>query len=157
LAKENLEALNLALVRDEFDADTFDPNPDNEQNIEENIKAPVDTFGEGNESNMTLSAVPICDVPTSSRIEWRLYYTEEDLRALMSKLINLLEYPNHKDISHIDLAICDSAIMDEEGNARVTDEVIKNDQMFESLDAMKFFFLGLRGTTPSAILCCKVK
>jgi hypothetical protein len=152
LAKENLEALNLALVRDEFDADTFDPNPDNEQNIdendassssesdEENIKAPVDTFGEGNESNMTLSAVPICDVPTSSRIEWRLYYTEEDLRALMSKLINLLEYPNHKDISHIDLAVCDSAIMDEEGNARVTDEVIKNGQMFESLDAMKFFF-----------------
>jgi hypothetical protein len=84
--------------------------------------------------------VSICDVPTSSRIDWRLYYTEEDLMALMSKLINLLEYPNHKDISHIDLDVCDSAIMDEEGNARVTDEVIKNGQMFESLDAMKFFF-----------------
>jgi hypothetical protein len=30
LAKANSEALSLALVRDEFDADTFDENPGNE-------------------------------------------------------------------------------------------------------------------------------
>jgi maltodextrin utilization protein YvdJ len=36
LAKTNSESLNLAVVRDEFDADTFDENLDNEQHIEEN-------------------------------------------------------------------------------------------------------------------------
>jgi hypothetical protein len=72
LAKANSEAVNLALVRDEFDGDTFDPNPSNEQNVDENDEssssesdeeitqapvhtggeAPVDTNGKGNESTM---------------------------------------------------------------------------------------------------------
>jgi hypothetical protein len=72
LAKINSEALNLAVVRDEFDADTFDENVDNEQHIEENnetassesdeenmepsvdiaLDAPVGTGGEGNEANV---------------------------------------------------------------------------------------------------------
>jgi hypothetical protein len=67
---------------------------------------------------MTQLAVVLCDVLTSSRIDWRLYYIEEGLRALKSKNINLLEYPNHKDISHIGLAICDSVVMDEEGKSK---------------------------------------
>jgi hypothetical protein len=29
------------------------------------------------------------------------------------KLINLQDYPNNKDISHIESAVCDSAIMDD--------------------------------------------
>jgi hypothetical protein len=36
LAKTNSEALNLAVVRDEFDADTFNENIDTEEHIEEN-------------------------------------------------------------------------------------------------------------------------
>jgi hypothetical protein len=72
LAKVNSETLNLSLVRDEFDANMFDENIDNEENVnendespssmsdEENIEAlfdttrdvPVATGGEGNESNM---------------------------------------------------------------------------------------------------------
>jgi hypothetical protein len=36
LAKTNFESLNLALVRDEFDANMFDENLENEQNIDEN-------------------------------------------------------------------------------------------------------------------------
>jgi hypothetical protein len=36
LAKMNFESLNIALVRDEFDVDTFDENLDNEQHIDEN-------------------------------------------------------------------------------------------------------------------------
>jgi hypothetical protein len=47
------------------------------------------------------------------------------LRALKSKHIKLLEYPNPKDISHIGSAVCESAVMDDEGNPRVRDEVIK--------------------------------
>ena len=35
LVKTNYEALNLAVVTDEFDADTFDGNVDTEQHIEE--------------------------------------------------------------------------------------------------------------------------
>jgi hypothetical protein len=66
---------------------------------------------------MTQLAVVLCDVLISSRIDWRLYYIEEGLRALKSKHINLLEYPNHKDISHIGLVICDSVVMDEEGKS----------------------------------------
>jgi hypothetical protein len=86
LAKANSEALNLALVRDEFDANTFDQNPGNEQNVDENkessssesdeeyMEAPFDTTrdvpvftgGEGNESNMPQSTV---DVPTLGRID----------------------------------------------------------------------------------------
>jgi hypothetical protein len=53
--------------------------------------------------------VVVCDIPTSSRIDWRIYCTEEELRALKSKHINLLEYPNHEDISHIGLTVCDIA------------------------------------------------
>jgi hypothetical protein len=36
LAKTNSESLNLALIRDEFDINTFDENLDNEQHIDEN-------------------------------------------------------------------------------------------------------------------------
>jgi hypothetical protein len=129
LAKMNSESLNIALVRDEFDADTFDKSFDNEQNVDENDESsssesdeenmqtpcdttrdvPVTTCGKGNESNMVHSAGVVCDVPTSSHIYLRLYYTDEELRALKSKHINFQEYPNHKDISHIVSAVCDSA------------------------------------------------
>jgi hypothetical protein len=47
------------------------------------------------------------------------------LRELKLKLINLQDYPNHKDISHIDSAICDNAIVNDEANPRVGEEVIK--------------------------------
>jgi hypothetical protein len=59
---------------------------------------------------------------------------------LKAKLINLQEYPNNKDISHIEYAICDSAIVDDEGNPRVGEEVIKIGQLFEILNDVKFFF-----------------
>jgi hypothetical protein len=56
------------------------------------------------------------------------------------KLINVQDYPNNKDISHIESVICDSAIVDDEGNPRVGEEVIKMGQLFETLNAVKFFF-----------------
>jgi hypothetical protein len=56
------------------------------------------------------------------------------------KLINLQDYPNNKDISHIESAICDSAIVDDEGNPRVGEEVIKMEHLFETLNDFKFFF-----------------
>jgi hypothetical protein len=160
LAKMNSESLNLALVRDEFDADTFNDNLGNEQNVDENDElsssesddenmhdpfditrdVPVATGGEGNKSNMPHSAGDVCDVPTWSRIDWRLYYTDEELVALKSKYINLEEYLNHKGISHIGPVVCDSAVVDDEGNWRVREEVIKKGHLFESLDTVKFFF-----------------
>jgi hypothetical protein len=82
----------------------------------------------------------VCDVPISSRIDWRLYYTNKELRALKSKHVNLEEYPNHKDISHIVLAVCDSVLVDDERNPRVRNKVIKKGQLFESLNVIKFFF-----------------
>jgi hypothetical protein len=102
LAKTNSEALNLAVVRDEFDADMFDENVDTEQHIEENdetkssesneenmefsvVTAPnasVGTGGKGNEANVPPSSVTLCDVPTSSHINWGSYYTDEELKAL---------------------------------------------------------------------------
>jgi hypothetical protein len=169
LAKTNSESLNLALVRDEFDANTFDENLGNEQHVdendessskesdEENLQAPFDTTfdvpvatgGEGNESNMPHLVVALCDVPTSSHMDWRLYYTDEELRALKLKHINLKEYPNHNNISHIGSAVCDSAVVDDEGNPRVWDKVVKKGQLFKSLNNMKFFFQD--------ILCGQVK
>jgi hypothetical protein len=160
LAKTNSKSLNLAVVRDEFDADTFDENLDNEQRItkndelasresdEENMQplvdtapdAPVGLCGEGNEANVPFSVVTLCDVPTSSHIDWGSYYRYEELRTLMLKHINLQDYPNHKGISQIESVVCDSAIVDDEGNPRVWEKVIKKDQLFESLDAVKFFF-----------------
>jgi hypothetical protein len=62
------------------------------------------------------------------------------LRALKAKLINLQDYSNNKDISHIESAICDSAIVNDEGNPRVGEEVIKTGQLFKTLDDVKFFF-----------------
>jgi hypothetical protein len=56
------------------------------------------------------------------------------------KHINLEDYPNHKDISHIGSAICYSAVVDDEGNLSVRQEVIKKGQLFESLDAVELFF-----------------
>jgi hypothetical protein len=81
-----------------------------------------------------------CDVPTSSRIDWSSYYIEEELRVLKSNLINLQDYPNNKDISHIESAVCDSAIVDDECNLRVGEEVLRTEQLFESLDVVNFFF-----------------
>jgi hypothetical protein len=89
LVKINSEALNLAVVRDEFDTDTFDENIYTEQHVEENDEtassesdeenmqhsvdtvpdAPVGTCGEGNEANVSPSAVTLCDVPILSRID----------------------------------------------------------------------------------------
>jgi hypothetical protein len=89
LVKINPKSLNLAVVRDEFDADMFDENLDNKQHVEENdelasnesdeenIQPSVDTTpdasvgrgGEGNEANVPSSVVTLCDVPTSSRID----------------------------------------------------------------------------------------
>jgi hypothetical protein len=88
--KTNSEALNLAVVTDEFDADTFDENVDTEQRIEqddetarsesneENGQNSVDTApdvaagqgGESNEANVPFSAVTLCDVLISSHIDW---------------------------------------------------------------------------------------
>jgi hypothetical protein len=150
LGKTNYEALNLAVVTDEFDDETFDENVDTGAHIEEDDKvgiserdeenmqptvdiapdAPVSTVDEGNEPN---------DL-TCSCINWSSYYSEEELRALKAKLINLQDYPNNKDISHIESAICDSAIVDDEGNLRVGEEVIKMGQLFETLDDVKFIF-----------------
>jgi hypothetical protein len=160
LAKTNFEALNLAVVTDEFDADTFAENVDIERHIEEddrtarsesneeNMQSSVDTApdaavdpgGEGNETHMPSSSVNPCHVPTSSRIDWSSYYTYEELRALKLKLINLQDYPNHKGISYIESIICDSAVVNVEGNPRVREEVIKKGELFESLDVVKLFF-----------------
>jgi hypothetical protein len=135
LAKTNSEPLNLAVVTDEFDDETFDENVDTDVHIKEDDEAginesdvenvqptvdtspdaPVGTVHDGNERN---------DL-TCSRINWSSYYLEEELRALKAKLINPEDYPNNKDISHIESAICDSAIVDDEGNPRVGEEVIK--------------------------------
>jgi hypothetical protein len=134
LVKTKSEALNLALVTDEFDADTFDENVDTEQHIEE------DNETARRESDEELTVVTPYDVLTSSRIDWGSYYTDEELRALKLKHITFQDYPNHKDVSQIGLALCDSAIVDDEGNPRVQEEVIKKGQMFETLDAIKLFF-----------------
>jgi hypothetical protein len=56
------------------------------------------------------------------------------------KHINIKEYLNHKDISHIGSIVCDNVIVDDQENPRVQEEVIKKGQLFESLDVVKFFF-----------------
>jgi hypothetical protein len=62
------------------------------------------------------------------------------LSALKFKHITLEDYPNHKYVSQIGSALCDSAVVDDEGNPRVQEEVIKKGQMFETLDVVKLFF-----------------
>jgi hypothetical protein len=56
------------------------------------------------------------------------------------KHITLQDYPNHKDMSQIGSVLCDSAVVDDEGNPMVQEEVIKKGQMFETLNAVKLFF-----------------
>jgi hypothetical protein len=134
LAKTNSEALNIAVVTDEFDADTFDENVDTEHHVEE------DNETTRSESDEELTGVTPYDVPTSSRFDWGLYYTDEELRALKLKHITLQDYPNHKDVSQIESALCDSDVVDDEGNTRIQEEVIKKGQMFETLYVVKLFF-----------------
>jgi hypothetical protein len=43
-------------------------------------------------------------------------------------------------MSQIGSTLCDSDVVDDEGNPRVQEEVIKKGQMFEALDAVKLFF-----------------
>jgi hypothetical protein len=133
------------VVRDEFDANTLDENGDTEQHVEkddetsrsendeENMQPSVDTTpdapvgpdGEGIEANVPSLAVTLCDVPTSSCIDWNSYYINEELMSLKLKYINLQDYPNHKDISHIGSAVYDSVVVDDEWNPRIREEVIK--------------------------------
>jgi hypothetical protein len=133
LAKINSEPLNVAVVTDEFDVDTFDENVDTEQHVEK------DDETTRSESDEELTGVTPYDVPTSSCIDWGSYYTDEELRALKLKHITLQDYPNHKDVSQIGLALCDS-VVDDEGNPMVQEEVIKKGQVFETLDDIKLFF-----------------
>jgi hypothetical protein len=160
LAKINSKALNVAVVTDEFDADKFAKNVDTEQYIEEDDEtgrsksdeenmqplvdiapdAAVDPGGEGNEANVPSSSVTLYDIPTSSHIDWASYYTNEELRVLKLKHISLQDYPNHNDISYIGSVVCDSAVVDDEVNLRVHEEVIKKGQLFESLNAIQLFF-----------------
>jgi hypothetical protein len=51
--------------------------------------AAVGSGGEGNEANVPSSTVTLYDVPTSSRIDWGSYYTDEELRVLKLKHISL--------------------------------------------------------------------
>jgi hypothetical protein len=145
LAKTNFEALNLIGVIDEFDTKIVAENVDTEQHIEEddetarsesdkeNRQPSVDTApdaavgpgGEGNEANVPSLAVTLCDLLTSSHIDWGSYYTDQELRTLKLKHISLQDSPNHKDISHIGSIICDSAVVDDEGNSRVREKVIR--------------------------------
>jgi hypothetical protein len=119
LAKTNSEALNLAVVTYEFDTDTFDENVDIEQHVEED-----DETGRS-ESDKELNGVTPVDVLTSSCIDWGSYCTDEELRALKLKHITLEDYPNHKNVSQIGSALCDNDVVDDEGNPRVQEEVIK--------------------------------
>jgi hypothetical protein len=134
LVKTNSEALNLTVVTNEFDANTFDENVDTKQHVEE------DDETARSESDEELTEVTPYDVPTSSRIDWGSYYIDEELRALKLKHITLQNYLNHKDVSQIRSVLCDSAIVDDEGNPRVQEKVIKKGQLFETLDAVKLFF-----------------
>jgi hypothetical protein len=59
---------------------------------------------------------------------------------LKLKHISFQDYLNHKDISHIGSVVCDSVVIDDEGNPRVREEVIKKGQLFESLDIIQLFF-----------------
>jgi hypothetical protein len=160
LAETHFETLNLAVVTDDFDANRFAENVDTEQHVKEddeiarsesdegNVQpsvntapdASVDTGGKGNEANVPSSVITVCDVPTSNHIDWSSYYTDEELRALKLKHINLKDYLNHKDICHIRSVVCGSAVVDDEGDPSVREEVIKKGQLFESLDAVKPFF-----------------
>jgi hypothetical protein len=160
LTKTNSEALNLVVVTDEFDANMFDENVDTEAHVEEDDEAainesdeenvqpsidtapgaPVSVVDKGNEQNVPSSPAAQCDILRSSHIDWSSYFTEEELMSLKVKLITLQDYPNNQDISHIKSVVCDSAIVDDEGNPMVGEEVIKTGQLFESLDAAKFFF-----------------
>jgi hypothetical protein len=97
----------------ESDEENMQPSVDTTPN------AAVDLGGEGNEANVPSSVVTLCDVLTSSCIDWGSYYTDEELRALKLKHISLQDYLNHNDISHIGLVVCDSAIVDDEANLRV--------------------------------------
>jgi hypothetical protein len=118
MTKANPESQNFAFASDEFDANTLDKELSNEQNIdeedeasstdneEERNEALVGTGGKGNDSTVPQSLLHVSDVPTCSRIDWTLYYTEDELRALKLKQINLREFPNHKDISGIGLVKC---------------------------------------------------
>jgi hypothetical protein len=139
LAKINSEALNLAVVTDEFNIDMFAKNVDTEQHIEEDDKTArresdeenrqpsvdatldvaVGPGGKGNEANVPSSPVTLCDIPTSSRIDWSSYYTDEVLMSLKLKHISLKDCPNHNDISHIGSVVCDTAVVDDEVNPRV--------------------------------------
>jgi hypothetical protein len=71
LAKTNSEALNLTVVTDEFDVNTFDENVDTEQHVEK------DDETARSESDEELTGVTPYDIPTSSCIDWGSYYTDE--------------------------------------------------------------------------------
>jgi hypothetical protein len=160
LVKINSEALNLVVVTDEFDAGTFDENVNTEKHVEEddetarsesdedNRQPPIKTTsdaavgvdGEGYEAYVPSSVVTPCGVLTSGRIDRGSYYTDEELRALKLKHITLQDYPNYKDMSQIGSAVCNSVVVDDEGNPRVREKIIKKGQMFETIDVVQLFY-----------------
>jgi hypothetical protein len=98
LVKTNSEALNLAVITDEFDVDTYAENVDTEQHIEEDDEtarsesdkenkqtsvdiAPGVAVGlgdKGNEANVPSSVVTLCDVLTSVALT-EIYITQRTI------------------------------------------------------------------------------
>jgi hypothetical protein len=77
----------------------------NEENMQHSVDiapdALIGTGGEGYEANVPPSSIALCDVPTSSHIDWGSYYTDEELMALKLKLINLQDYLNQHWVSRM--------------------------------------------------------
>jgi hypothetical protein len=63
LAKTNSEALNLALITDEFDTNTFDENVDTELHVEEDDEAAI---SESDEENVQPSVDTAPDAPVGA-------------------------------------------------------------------------------------------
>jgi hypothetical protein len=118
LARTNSETLNLVVVTDDFDGNMFAENIDTEQYIEEDDDKARSESDAGNvqPSVHTGGEGNEANVPSSA-------ITLCD--ALTSSRIDWSSY---------------YTLVDDEGNLRVWEEVVKKGQLFESLDAVKFFF-----------------
>jgi hypothetical protein len=93
LGKTNSEALNLVVVTDEFDVDTFAENIDTEQYVEEDDETAINESTGRHSLHRQWGKYALLN-SYSVWCDSSSYYSDEKLRALKLKLINLQDYPN---------------------------------------------------------------
>uniref|UniRef100_K3YLA0 SWIM-type domain-containing protein n=1 Tax=Setaria italica TaxID=4555 RepID=K3YLA0_SETIT len=159
---------DLAIANDDFPNDTFERDEaniddddismgsegsefkdDGVEDVEGEEESPSQSGGHKNEDEESqyqedapqFDTATVHDVEGIGRMDEYFSYTQNELRLLKERDVELPSVPNDKDISMVHKAICESSMVNFEGIPFNENPVIKKGMKFKSLEELKFSWL----------------